>query len=137
MHQTKYLVFFDFRLNSIIIGIGSLEHSQVGVSTTKSGKRSALVSEISEKKIIVYTYYCIEKAIIGRTLSNTNSNDSSHIHSWDDEDHYFDYQLYKWDVEKFIQTSDELIIRQVKVFVEDWEKLVSRTKSNYRVLCLW
>ena len=41
------------------------------------------------------TSTCIEEARIGKNISKTDSNDGSHSHSWNDEDHAFDYQLYK------------------------------------------
>ena len=42
-----------------------------------------------------------------------------HSHCWSDEDHAFDYQLYQWSVDKLFQTSGKLIIRQLKLYVED------------------
>ena len=56
-------------------------------------------------------YACIEKSIITRTLSHTDSKYGSHSHSWNDEDHAFRYQLYQWGAEKLFQNQDELIIR--------------------------
>ena len=43
----------------------------------KSGKRSALDSDISEKQIIVYESACIEEERIGKNLSQTDSKDGS------------------------------------------------------------
>ena len=60
------------------------EHSWGDVKTTKSGKRSALGSDIYEKQSVVYTSACVEEAIIGITLSDTYSKDGSHGHSWND-----------------------------------------------------
>ena len=77
----------------------------------KPRKRSALGSEISEKQSIVYTYACIVKERFERTLSNTDSKKGSHSHSWNDEYHALDYQLYQWGVEKLFQNSNEVIIR--------------------------
>ena len=61
---------------------------------------SDIGSDISEKHSIVYTSAFIEEARIGRTLSHTDSKNGSHSHSWNDEDHAFDYQLYQWGVGK-------------------------------------
>ena len=49
--------------------------------------------------------------MIGRTLSHTDSKDGSHSHSWNDEDHAFDYQLDQWDVDKLFPNEDEAITR--------------------------
>ena len=66
------------------------------------------------------TSACIEEARIGRTLSCIDSKDGSHIHSWDDEDYAFYYQLDQWVVENLFQNSDELIIRELKLYIEYW-----------------
>ena len=95
---TKFLVVVSFRVTSKIPGIGSAECSWGNDKTIKPGKISDLGNYISEKHSIVYTSACIEEAIIGRTLSNTYSKDGSHSHSWNDEDHDFDYKLDQWGV---------------------------------------
>ena len=68
----------------------------------------------------MYTYYCIEEEIIGRTLSHKDSKDGSHGQYWKNEDHDFNYQLYQWGVDKLFQNSYEVIIRELKVYIEDW-----------------
>ena len=78
-------------------------------------------SGFSEKHNIVYTYDCIEEESTRRNLSNTDSKDSSHSHSWNDQDHTFDYQLDKWVVKKLFQNSDEEITRKLKFYNEEWE----------------
>ena len=88
------------------IGIGSAERSCGDVKTIKSGKRSALGSDISEKHSIVYTSACIKESRIVKTLSHTDSNDGSHSHSWNDYDHSFEYQWYQWGFENLFQNSD-------------------------------
>ena len=93
---TKVLCFVDFRVTSNIPGIKYLEHSWGDVKTIKSGNRSAPGSEIYDNQIIVYTYAYIKEARIVKTLSKSNSNDISYSHSWNDYDHAFEYQLYKW-----------------------------------------
>ena len=81
----------------------------------------AIFSYISEKQSNVYTSACIEEARIGKSLSNTDSNDNSHSHSCNDKDHTFDYQLYKRGAEKLFQTSYEVVTKELKKYIEDWE----------------
>ena len=96
----------------------------------KSVKRSALGSEIYENQSIVYTSVCIEEAKIGRNLSHTDSKYGSHIHSWNDEDHAFDYQLDQWGVEKLFPNEDEAITRELKIYIEEWGKTHIKNKSQ-------
>ena len=115
IHQSYSL--FTFQGNLKNHGIGSSELSWDDVKTIKSGKRSAPGSDISEKQINVYTYYCIEESRIGRTLSHTYNKDGSNSHSWNDEDHAFNYQLDQWGLEKLFRNSDELIIGELKFYI--------------------
>ena len=102
MHQkyslpsTKVIGFVDCRVTLKNTGIGSAKRSWGDVKTIKLGNISALGSNIFEKQSILYTSTCIEEARIGSTISHTDSKDASHSHSWNDEDHAFDYQLYQW-----------------------------------------
>ena len=98
------------------------------VKKIKSGKISSFGSEISEKQSIVYKYTCIEEERSGRTLSPTDSKYGSHSHSWNDEDHSFDYQLYQWVVEKLFRNSDEAITIELKFYIEEWGKLNIKNK---------
>ena len=109
--STKVLGFVACRVTSKILGIGYSDRSWGDVKTIKSGKISALGSDISENHSIVYTSACIEKERIGRTISHTDSKDGSHSHTWNYEDHAFDYQLKQWVFEKFFQNTDEAITR--------------------------
>ena len=68
----------------------------------------------------MYTYDCIEEASVGSNISQTDSKDGSHSYSWNDAEHSFDYQLYQWGDEKLIQNSYEVIIRELKLYIEDW-----------------
>ena len=131
----KVLGVLAYRITSEIIGIGSAERSWGDFKTIKPVKISALGSDIYEKQSIVYTYTCIEEAIFLRTLSNTDSKDGSQSHSWYDNDHAFEYQSYQRGVEKLFHNSDEVIIIELKMYVEDREKSISRTRTNYRVPC--
>ena len=111
----KVLGFVSWRVTSKIIGIGSAQCSWDDVKTIKSGNIPALGSEISEKQSIVYTSACIEED------------------SWNDEDHVFGYKLYQWGVEKLFQNSDEVIIRELKFYIEDWVKL--NINNNSQLSC--
>ena len=106
--------------NFNVFGVGSAERSWDDVKTIKPGKRSSLGSDISEKQSIAYISAWTEEEISGKTLTNMDSKDGSHSHSWNYEDHAFRYQLYQWGVEKLLQNSDEVIIREKKLYVEDW-----------------
>ena len=76
----------------------------------------------------MYTSACIEEAIIGKALSKSNSNDSSHGHSWDYEDYAFDYLSDKYGVDKLFQTTEEVITRELKVYIIDWGGLNIKNK---------
>ena len=58
------LGFVACRVTSKVLGIGAAERSWGDVKTIKSGKRSAVSSDVSEKQSIVYTSACIESAKI-------------------------------------------------------------------------
>ena len=133
---TKVLGFVACMVTSKILGIGSTERSWGDVKIIKSGKRSALGSDISDEHSILYTSAYIEEESIVRTLSHTDSKDGSYSHSWNDEDHAFGYQLYQWDVEKLFQNSDEAITSELKLYIEEWENRTSRTRSKYQNPCL-
>ena len=127
---TKVLGVVSYKVTSKMIGVGSVEYSWVDVKTIKSRKISDLGSDISENQSIVYTHACIEKAIIGRNLSNTYIKDSSRSQCLNDQDHVFGYQVYQWGVEKMFQHSDEVIIRELKVHVEDRGEFNIKNKSQ-------
>ena len=63
-----------------------------------------------------------EEASIGRSLSHTYTNNGSHSHTWNYEDHAFDYQLYQWGVDKLFPNEYEAITRELKMYIEEWEK---------------
>ena len=35
--------------------------------------------------------------------------------------HAFENQLYQWGADKLFQNSDEVIIIELKIYIEDWE----------------
>ena len=57
---TKVVGFVSCRVTSNFLGIGEADHSWGDVKTIRSGKRSNVSSDVSEKHSIVYTYACIE-----------------------------------------------------------------------------
>ena len=57
---TKVLGFVACRVTSKVLGIGASKRSWGDVKTIKSGKRSAINSDVLEKQSIVYTSACIE-----------------------------------------------------------------------------
>ena len=64
---------------SNILGIGYEESSWGDVKIIYSGKISYLGSDIYENQSILYTSVCIEDTSIVKTLSKTDSKDSSNI----------------------------------------------------------
>ena len=66
----------------------------------------------------MYTYDCIEESRIGRSLSHIDTKNSSHIHTWNDGDQAFDYQLDQLGVEKKIPNQYEAITRELKMYIE-------------------
>ena len=121
IHQSSW--FCSFQGNFKLLGIGSAEISWGDVKTIKSGKISVLGSDIYVKQNIIYTSASIESSGIGRTLSQTDSKDGSQSNYWNDEDGASDYQLYQKGVDKLFQNSDKVIIRELKLYIEDREKL--------------
>ena len=128
IHQSSWFV--ACRVTSKILGIGSAERSWGDVKTIKSGKRSALGSDISEKQSIMYTSACIEEARIGGSVSDTDTNNGSHSHTCNDDDQAFDYQLDQWGVEKLLHNQEEAITRELKMYIEEWEKTHIKNKSQ-------
>ena len=64
----------------MVHGIGSADSYWGDVKIITSGKRSAIRSDISDKRIIVYTSFCIESSRIEKNSyeNNNNHNYSSH-----------------------------------------------------------
>ena len=57
---TRVLGFVACRVTSKVLGIVASERSWCDVKIIKSGKRSTISSDVSEKQSIVYTSFCIE-----------------------------------------------------------------------------
>ena len=73
---TKVLGFDACRVTSKLLGLGAAERSWGDVNIIKSGKRSAISSDVLEKQIIVYTSACIESARIEQYHSYKQLNDN-------------------------------------------------------------
>ena len=54
----------------------------------------------------------------GRSVSDTDTNNGSHSHTWNDEDQAFDYQLDKWGVDKLLHNQEEAITRELNMYIE-------------------
>ena len=89
---TKVLGFVACRVTSKVIGIGAVERSWGGIKTIKSGKRSDISSDVSEKYSIVYTSACIESAIFEQYHWEKQLNESCSSHTCNEEDDAFDHQ---------------------------------------------
>ena len=63
----------------------------------------------------MYTSACVEESRIGGCVSDTDTNNGSHSHTWNDEDQAFDYQLDQWGVEKLFTNEDGAITRELKI----------------------
>ena len=61
--SAKVLHFVACRVTSKVTGIGASKRSWGDVKTIKSGKKSAIISDVSQKQSIFYTYAFIESAI--------------------------------------------------------------------------
>ena len=101
------------------------------VKTIKSGKISAIISDVPEKQSIVYTSACIESARIELYHSDKQFNDNCSSHTWNEEDDAFDHQLEKWGMEKVFSEHSEPVKRDLRAYIEDWEKL-SMKKDDQR-----
>ena len=66
----------------------------------------------------MYIYDFIEETRMWRTLSHKYSKDGSHSHSWNYEDHAFDYKLDQCGADRLFQNLDEAIIRELKLYNE-------------------
>ena len=81
------------RVRSKILGIGAAGSSWGKVKTIKSGKRSSISSDVSEKQIIVYTSACIKSGRIARSESDYIIDECYPRHIFDDDDEDFVNQL--------------------------------------------
>ena len=80
---TKVVGFVSCRVTSNFLGIGEADHSWGDVKTIKYGKRSVISIGASEKHSIVYTYACIESAIIEQ-YNSEKLNDNFSSHTWNE-----------------------------------------------------
>ena len=101
------------------------------VKTIKSGKRSAVSSDASEKQIIVYTSACIESARIEKCHSDKQLNENCSSHTWNEEDDALDHQLEKLGAEKVFSEHSEHVKRDLRAYIEEWERF-SMNKYDQR-----
>ena len=78
---TKVLGFFACRVTLKVIGVGAAERYWGDVKTLKSGKRSAISNDVSEKHSIVYTSACVESVRIEQYHSYKQLYDNCLIHT--------------------------------------------------------
>ena len=90
---TKVLDFVACRVPSKVIGIGAAEFSWGDVKTIKSGKRSAISSDVLDKQIIFYTSACIETANLEQYHSYKQLSYNCSSYAWNEEDDAFYHQL--------------------------------------------
>ena len=106
----KVLGFVDCQCTSKVVSIVSAEIFWGDVKIIKSGKRSAISSDVSKKYSIVYTSTCIESDIIEQYhYENLNGNDNSH--TWNAYNDAFDQHLGTWGVEKLFSDEPESVTR--------------------------
>ena len=84
LHCTKFLGFVACRLTSKVFGIGAVDRSWGDAKIIKSGKRSAIITDVSEKKSIVYTSACIESSRVEQYHSEKKLNENCSSHTWNE-----------------------------------------------------
>ena len=94
----KVLGFVSCIVTSKFLGVGAAERSWGDVKTIKSGKGSAISSDVSEKQSIVYTSTCIESAWIEQYQSEKQLYENCSSHTWNEEDDALDLNVEKWGV---------------------------------------
>ena len=96
LHWTTVLGFVGCRVTSKVAGIGACERSWGDVKVIKSGKRSALSGESTEKRSIIYTTARVEEARLKRTAEEEGRVEAI---PFEDQDLEFDEELSKAGVE--------------------------------------
>ena len=79
---TTVIGFVACIVTSKVLGIGAAERSWGNVKTIKSGKRSVISSDVSEKQSIVYTSACIESARIEKYHSDKQLYENVSSRTW-------------------------------------------------------
>ena len=130
---TKVLGFVACRVTSKVLGIGEAERSWGDIKTIKSGKISAIISDVSEKQSIIYT--CIESAIIKQYNYDKQLNENCSSLIWNEEDDAFDQQLEKWGVKTLFSYKSETAKIELRSYIEDWGEM--SMKKNDQGTCTW
>ena len=101
---TTFLGFVEYIVTSNVLDICAADRSWGDLKTIKSGERSAIRSDVSEKQSIVYISACIESAIMkqNHSVKQVNGNYSS-LTSIEEED-ASEQQLEEWGVEKLFSS---------------------------------
>ena len=80
------IIFVACIVTSKVLGSGASERVWGDVKKIKSDKRSDIISDVSEKQTIVYTYAYIESYRIEKYNSDTKLNDNDSSHNWIKDD---------------------------------------------------
>ena len=81
---TKVLGFVACRVTPKVLRLGAEERPWGDVKTIKSGKRSAISSDVSEKHSIVYTSAYIQSARIEQYYYDKQLNGNCSSHTWNE-----------------------------------------------------
>ena len=84
------------------------------MKTIKSGKRSAISSDVSEKQSIVYTSACIESDRIVKYQADKQLYDNISSHTWNEEVDAFDHQLDEWGLDRVFSEHSEPVKRELR-----------------------
>ena len=123
---TKVIGFVACRVTSKFLGIGATKRSWGDVKTIKSGKRSAVSSDVSEKQRVFYTSVCIESARIEQYQSDKQIYYNSSRHTWNEEGDSFDHQLDKWGVDRAFSEHSEPVKRELRAYIEELGELLMK-----------
>ena len=98
---------------------------------------SAISNDVSEKQSIVYTSSCIESARIEQYHSDKQLNDNCSSNTWNEEYDSFDHQLEKWGVGKLSSDHSESVKRDLRAYIEYWERLLVEKMIKELILAYW
>ena len=115
---TEVLGFVACRTTSKILGMGSAERHWGDVKHLKSGKRSHLGAEKTEKQSMIYTKAKLDKA---KVLRDEMDKIDSAVDAWGDEDEKFDLGLEKFGVDIEALKPPPVPKRLFRCWIEDWE----------------
>jgi len=124
---TTVLGFVGCRVTSKLCGIGAAERSWGGVKNIKTGKRSHMSGESTEKRSILYVSAKIQQSrIMCDRFEKLDATENNAM--FGDDDINFDMQLERFDVDTGA-LKEPAVERIFRAWVEDWEE-VARTKND-------